>query len=384
METVNHRKELEAVTDKIQLFESEPRFARHMAFVLISELLWGKQRLAGESLPVRTVLQYKKRLKKCAVAESGQVGLDYRELEASWPRYARVNTLTISLEAVLQQLEGEGWRQVQHPAATTSTAAFLQLLAGLQPDQFMSDLHVPGLLVFPAKSELHLHPLVTAGSLLLQDKASCFPVLALAPPPGATVLDACAAPGMKTTQLAGAVGAAGRVTAVERSTQRYHTLCRLLERNGATAVSTVINQDFLEVDPAQHPAVQYIAVDPSCSGTGMVRRGGGEEEPGEERLASLAAVQTRLLSHALAFPAAKRVVYSTCATSLQENEQVVSRVLSLVPGWKVVKNILPTWERRGLGENPMANHFVRAVALEDRCNGFFVAVLKRKKKKKIL
>merc|ERR1711909_78163 len=106
------------------------------------------------------------------------------------------------------------------------------------------------------------------------------------------------------------------------------------------------------------------------------RRGGGDEDPSEERLDSLASVQTSLLLHALSFPSVKRVVYSTCAVSVVENEAVVSKVLEKLCGWSVT-NIMPTWERRGMEEFTDGPNFVRALADEDMCNGFFVAVLER-------
>ena len=88
-----------------------------------------------------------------------------------------------------------------------------------------------------------------------------------------------------------------------------------------------VNADFLSLEPAQYSEVEYLVLDPSCSGTGMVRRGGGQEEaPSEERLRSLSSVQSKLLNHALSFPAVKKVVYSTCATSEEENEKVVRSV----------------------------------------------------------
>ena len=74
METVNHKKQLDQATQKIQLFESEPRFNKHLAYVLINELFWGKQNLSGESLPIQTVLKYKKRLKKSIDMNSGTDG----------------------------------------------------------------------------------------------------------------------------------------------------------------------------------------------------------------------------------------------------------------------------------------------------------------------
>ena len=334
METVNHHKQIEEAVNKIQLFESEPRFNRQLAFVLINELIWGKETLPGSSLPVQTVLKYKKRLKKSIDVNSSK---DFRALDASWPRYARVNTLCNSFHRVTRQLREEGWLEVMYDKSEVTFQQFLELLSTLSDNQYLTDLHIPGLLVFPPKTALYDHPLVLDGSLMLQDKASCFPVAALSPPPGVSVLDACSAPGMKTSQLAAAVcgdwvAALGgsppvgaRVVAVERSGRRFSLLSQMIERSQAKSVTEPVNKDFLSIDPAEYSDVEYIVLDPSCSGTGMVRRGGGQEEaPGEERLHSLASVQSKLLRHALSFPAVKKVVYSTCAVSEEENEKVVT------------------------------------------------------------
>ena len=105
-----------------------------------------------------------------------------------------------------------------------------------------------------------------------------------------------------------------------------------------------MNRDFLDLDPSEYVDVEYIVLDPSCSGSGkflfrakkmqftelgcrasvsgMVNRE-GESDMSEQRLQSLAAVQARLLRHALSFPNVKKVVYSTCSTSSEENEEVV-------------------------------------------------------------
>jgi 25S rRNA (cytosine2278-C5)-methyltransferase len=73
-----------------------------------------------------------------------------------------------------------------------------------------------------------------SGSIILQDKASCIPANLLAVKSGANVLDACAAPGNKTTQLAAAVGRDGHVFAVEKDPIRATTLKNMVERAGAS------------------------------------------------------------------------------------------------------------------------------------------------------
>ena len=387
METVNHSKQLDEATKKIQLFETEPKFNKHLAFVLINELIWGKQELPGNSLPVQTVLRYKKRLRKSIDINTSK---DLRALDAMWPRYARVNTLCNSQHRVARALREEGWLEVMYDRSVTSGQDFLNLVSGLGHNQYLVDLHIPALLVFPPKTPLYEHELIKDGSLVLQDKSSCFPVTALAPPPGSCVLDACAAPGMKTSQLAASVAGdwvaalggkpppGARVIAVERNSKRYGVLVEMLARTRADTLTTALNTDFLDLKPSDYKEVEYMVLDPSCSGTGMAKRGGDEVEPGQERLQKLSSLQYKLLNHALRFPGLKRVVYSTCAVSQEENEEVVAKVISTYPGWQVAEGVLTSWTRRGIQTFPDGEKFVRADSDQDWCNGFFVAVLERK------
>ena len=114
---------------------------------------------------------------------------------------------------------------------------------------------------------------------------------------------------------------------------------------------------------------------------GMVNRE-GESDMSATRLESLAAVQVRLLRHALSFPRVKKVVYSTCSTSTEENEEVIGAVLGEKDAaFEAQSGCLPSWPRRGLDLETTANGdcFLRADPELDLCNGFFVAVLKRKR-----
>ena len=84
---VNHMAEVEAVISKMDLFALEPKLQKELGMVLITELVWGKGELPGESLPVKAVLKYKKRIGKCVNKEGG---VDGRTLSETWPRFVFV------------------------------------------------------------------------------------------------------------------------------------------------------------------------------------------------------------------------------------------------------------------------------------------------------
>lgn len=77
----------------------------------------------------------------------------------------------------------------------------------------------------------------------------------------------CAAPGMKTSHLAAKLNNDGKVYAVDLDTKRLKTLENLMERTGVTCVET-INKDILKITSSDCQDVEYILVDPSCSGSG--------------------------------------------------------------------------------------------------------------------
>ena len=100
---------------------------------------------------------------------------------------------------------------------------------------YVVDPNVPGLIALHPS-----YPILDAlsqeyhsGKIILQDKASCIPASLLNVGPGCTVLDACAAPGNKTTLLAAAVGKTGHVFAIERDSERVVILKNMVEKAGA-------------------------------------------------------------------------------------------------------------------------------------------------------
>lgn len=277
------------------------------------------------------------------------------------PRYVRVNTLKASV----------------CDAKASLVHADAKLVATDDP-------FVPLLLRLPPKSNLHGHALIEEGKLILQDRASCLPALALAPPPGACVIDACAAPGNKTTQLAAAVGKAGTIYAFERNRKRAATLRGMVGRAGASSIVQVHETDFTAIDTSKSlgPATPTMALcDPSCSGSG----GAGGHAQGIEHESSpaywdnvrrLAAAQLEIIRKAFAFPHMRVVVYSTCSIHREENEDVVGKALEAAAGeWRLVL-CLPDWPTRGLCDTPTGALCVRAGDCDDT-HGFFVARFER-------
>ena len=96
---------------------------------------------------------------------------------------------------------------------------FLTLAQNLGEKQFVCDFHMPDyLLVFHPKTTFFDSKLYSNGSLILQDKASCLSVASLAPLENSVILDACSAPGMKTSHAA--MTKPKKLIAVERNKKR--------------------------------------------------------------------------------------------------------------------------------------------------------------------
>jgi 16S rRNA (cytosine967-C5)-methyltransferase len=166
---------------------------------------------------------------------------------------------------------------------------------------------------------------VSAGELVPQSPGSAAAVELLAPERGERVLDLCAAPGIKTTQIAAALGGAGELVAVERDAGRARELAELCARAGAGAV-TVRHGDARELDLGG--GYDRVLVDAPCTGLGTLasrpdarwRRRAGDVE-------TLAALGRGLLERALgATRPGGAVVFSLCTVSRREGAAVAAAV----------------------------------------------------------
>eukprot|EP00873_Tetraselmis_striata_P029750 jgi/Tetstr1/450014/TSEL_037061.t1 len=266
------------------------------------------------------------------------------------PRPARVNTLKMTVA------EAQAWLQsppTEDPRHRFTGVAVHSLL--------------PDVLMFPEGTDLHDHPLVADGALILQSVASCMPAHALSPAPGWHCVDCCAAPGNKTTHVAARLKGTGKVMAFDRDRVRLKRLvanAKLGRRGQHRGAGLVLSRgDHLLPQP---------------DGPG----GGGEEEDtgaaDDRRVQALAEFQKTALRHALRFPALERIVYSTCSVHRQENEEVVAAVLAEATSRGfALADPFPAWKRRGLPLVEGAEKLVRTDPYEDGTDGFFVAVFQR-------
>ncbi|XP_054465460.1 probable 28S rRNA (cytosine-C(5))-methyltransferase [Anoplopoma fimbria] len=355
------------------------RMKMHLAQVLVYDLLIGRGLKCGgswKSLMLKHRARLQAVLARMKVKRNVSRNQDLLPVEVQQqvglrlPRYVRVNTLKTTVEDAVDYLKRDGFSYL-------GQASGLEDLT-LRKKDFVLDLHLPELLVFSPKTDFHDHFLYKAGHFILQDKASCLPAFLLNPPPGSHLLDACAAPGNKTSHLAAIMSNKGKLFAFDLDAKRLATMSTLLLRAGVTC-QQLAHQDFLAVDPEspQFKDVEYILLDPSCSGSGMVclrdDASSGDQEKVQARLASLASFQLRCLNHGLKFPRLKRLVYSTCSIHRQENEEVVMAGLQQNPGFRLVP-LLPQWPERGLEPVPQC---LRASTTKTRTHGFFVALLEK-------
>jgi 16S rRNA (cytosine967-C5)-methyltransferase len=213
-------------------------------------------------------------------------------------------------------------------------------------------------------------------SVIIQDEASQLVAELLAPRPGERVLDLCAAPGIKTGQLAMALRS-GLLVACDLSARRLRTMTKLLPRSLPEDLRLERVRLDATLDLPFGCKFDRILVDAPCSGTGTLARNPELKwrlKP--EDIVRLAEMQSRILDRALDVLApGGRLVYATCSLEPEENEAVVEKVVGERP------------DSRLLSQAELSKEFPRLAALFDergtfrtrpdlhQMDGFFAAVM---------
>lgn len=275
-------------------------------------------------------------------------------------RSIRVNTLLASVPEVKKSIQAKGWQ--------------LEPIPWCQEGFWISHPErrdVGNLL------EHHL------GKIYVQEAASMIPPLVLKPKPGEIVLDLCAAPGSKTTQMAALMKNKGLIIANDYKGDRMSSLGINVQRSGLTntIITLMRGQRFFQFQ------FDKILVDAPCSGTGVIRKSLKTITIwNPEMVKKIARQQKELLENAFKnLKEGGELVYSTCSLEPEEDEAVVDWLLQKYPQAKVLKATIPglktspvILEFDGTTYNSQIKSCLRIWPQDNDTEGFFVAKIKKK------
>lgn len=222
-------------------------------------------------------------------------------------RTVRVNTLKISKSALKKWFEENGYEAADNP--------------------FSSD----AIDVIGEGKPLSLKLPYLSGYTYPQDSSSMFAVELLNPQPGEKIIDLTAAPGGKTTHIAQRMKNTGVLIANDMDTSRLKALHSNLERLGVWNVVTIrmMPHKIAEMYPG---AFDKVLLDPSCSGEGLLAKGGKPSFWSPKSVKHYASEQFGILKSAfILLKPGGTLVYSTCTLNKFEDDGVVERLLAEFP-----------------------------------------------------
>ncbi len=273
------------------------------------------------------------------------------------PLYIRTNILKTSRDQLISSLQEDG----------AKAAASCSLPEGIN--------------VIELTSSVNKLPSYKQGWFQVQDESSMLASHILNPQPGETVIDACAAPGGKTTHIAELMQNRGRILACDTDARRLPLVLKSCQRLGITIVEA-LEADARNLDdhfPVEK--VDRVIVDVPCTGLGVLRR-------------NVEARWRRTPDQLKAFPesqyvilasAARQVktggilVYCTCTTEPEENQQVVARFLNAHPQFQA-ESVLPFLPEELQGKHLVTEEgYMQTYPHLHDMDGFFAARMVNKK-----
>lgn len=317
-----------------------------------------------------TVLLAKSRAKKLGRDWSGLVNGVLRNLirvpAPSWPDSATHPGESLSVRygvpvwLVERWLDRMGHEQAERACRATSTIPAVTLRVNdnqLNRDEFLERVRQAGVVARPTPispvgvvlekgQEVTSLPGFRTGEFYVEDEAAQLIPPLLDPKPGEVILDACAAPGGKTTHLAQRIGDRGTIYAIDRKASRLDLLRQNCGRLGIQSILPIVGDvrtptewsSLIAGGANLHeglPVFDRILVDAPCSGLGVLRR---HPEAKYRKDSSAFTRHRQLQSEILAAVApclrpGGVLVYSTCSTETEETEEVVSSFCQAHPNW---------------------------------------------------
>lgn len=174
------------------------------------------------------------------------------------------------------------------------------------------------------------------GLFYIQDKSSCLAVLAANPKPGDVVIDACAAPGGKTSFLAQLMSNEGKIYSLDYSKERVKLWIKEMNRMNVKN-SMMILCDLTKHIPLKIEA-DIVLLDPPCTGTGTLMKNPSMKwKITFPLIKKFQNIQFKMLENCSRLVKANgTLIYSTCSITLEENELLIERFLKLNPNFKLI------------------------------------------------
>lgn len=259
----------------------------------------------------------------------------------------RTNTLKVTRDELIRKLAAEG--VVSQPSVWT-------------PEGIICVEH-------PALASLHT---LQQGLFQIQDESSMLVGHILTPQSGEFIIDACGAPGGKSTHIAALMGNRGRVLSVDLYNHKLKITAENAKRLGISILETA-EMDAVNLHQHYFQQADRVLVDAPCSGLGVIRRKPDSRwRKNETLLRDLPVLQLAILSSAAqCVKPGGILVYSTCTTEPEENDDIVHKMLKLHPEFILEETgkFMPTKRPETM---------VHLWPHKDGVDGFFIARMKRK------
>ncbi len=285
----------------------------------------------------------------------------FKKYSLSYPRRSiRINTLLGTVKEIKKKIEAKGWKL--DPIPWCKEGFWIEHAERRDVGNLL---------------EHHL------GQIYVQDGSSMIPPLILRPKAGELVLDLCAAPGSKTTQMGAMMKNKGLIIANDYQGSRLQSLGINLQRCLLTncLITLMSGNSFRDLE------FDKILVDAPCSGTGTIRKSLKTIQSWNPHVITKLSWQQKGLLET-AFNNLKpggELVYSTCSVEPEENEEVVNHLIQKYSTAKIVpvklaglKTSPPVMEFKGEKYHSSIKHTLRIWPQDNDTEGFFVAKIRKR------
>ncbi len=218
------------------------------------------------------------------------------------------------------------------------------------------------------------------GLFTIQDEAAGLTALILNPKQGEKILDACSAPGGKTTYIGEIVKNNGKIEAWDIHKHRTKLVEQAAKRLGISNIQTII-QDATKYHKEYFEKFDKILLDVPCLGLGVLKRKPDIKwKRKKEDIQEITKIQYEILNQCSKYLKSKgEIVYSTCSILKDENQKVVTKFLKENPNFKLQEISLPTNLKEGNSyfEKYLIEKKFLQVYQNEKTDGFFICKMRK-------